>query len=195
MTEEQKQFDLPDAEQFRKEFKRLQYQKNFSKTMRNTIGSLLVVGAIAVILSVLVVPVMRVTGVSMTPTLQNEDLLLCVRSANYEEGDIVAFYYNNKILLKRVIGVSGDTINITEEGAVSINDEPLYEPYVNELAMGECDISLPYQVPESRVFVMGDHRAVSIDSRSTAIGCVAEEAIVGKVLLRIYPFDRFGMLE
>lgn len=194
MIENQKR-DLPDAEQFRKEFKRLQYQKNFSRTMRSTIGSLLVVGAIAVILSMLVVPVMRVTGASMTPTLQNEDLLLCVRSGNYEKGDIVAFYYNNKILLKRVIGVSGDVINISEEGAVSVNDEPTDEPYVNELAFGECDISLPYQVPESRVFVMGDHRAVSIDSRSTAIGCVSEEAIVGKVLLRVYPFDKFGTVE
>ncbi|MEE5993319.1 MAG: signal peptidase I [Oscillospiraceae bacterium] len=193
--EEQEKIDLPDAEQFRREFKQLQYQKNFSRTMRSTIGSLIVVAAIAIILSMLVVPVMRVTGASMTPTLQNEDMLLCVRSANYQKGDIVAFYYNNKILLKRVIGVSGDTINMTEEGAVSINDEPLNEPYVNELAMGECDISLPYQVPESRVFVMGDHRAVSIDSRSTAVGCVSEEAIVGKVLLRIYPFNRFGSIE
>ena len=192
---EQQKIDLPSAEQFQAEFRRLKYQKNFKKTMRSTIGALLVVGALAVLISTLLVPVMRVTGTSMTPALQNDDFLLCIRSGEYEQGDIVAFYYNNKILLKRVIGIAGDTIELSEEGTVTRNGEPLNEPYVNELAVGECDITMPYQVPESRVFVMGDHRAISIDSRSTAVGCIAEEAIVGKVIFRVYPFDRIGKVS
>ncbi|MDE5569225.1 MAG: signal peptidase I, partial [Ruminococcus sp.] len=129
---------------------------------------------------------------SMTPTLLNDELLICNKRSNFESGDIVAFYLNNKILLKRVIGTAGDVIDIAEDGTVYVNGEKLDEPYVKELAFGECDIRLPYQVPDNRIFVMGDHRSVSIDSRSTSVGCIADEYIIGKVIFRIWPFDAFG---
>ena len=152
------------------------------------------VAAIAVLVSMLFLPVLRVTGTSMTPTLQNDELVVCRKRGTFQSGDIIAFYFNNKILLKRVIGVAGDIIDIDDSGTVYVNGEALEEPYLNEKALGECDIELPYQVPDERVFVMGDHRSTSVDSRSTAVGCVAEEAVVGKVILRVWPVKQFEVL-
>ncbi len=186
--------EIPTTEQFENEYKRLRYRARFFKSMYSTISSLIVVASLAVIVSTMLMPVLRVTGTSMTPSLQNNEVILCNKLAEVEKGDIVAFYYNNKILLKRVIGVSGDTIYIDENGVVSINGEVLDEPYVSELALGECDIELPYQVPENRIFVMGDHRAVSIDSRSTAIGCISDENVVGKVFAKIWPISSIEFL-
>lgn len=186
--------DLPTAQQLAQEMKRIRYNKNFRKMIMNTIGSLLVVAAIAVLISMLFLPVLRVTGTSMTPTMQNDEVIFCDKLSDIEKGDIVAFYYNNKILLKRVIATSGDTVYIDENGKVFINGEVLEEPYVNELALGECDIEMPYQVPDNRVFVMGDHRSVSIDSRSTAIGCIAEENIIGKVFAIVWPISSAEIL-
>ncbi len=183
--------NMPTQQQFESELNRVRYKKEFRKVLSSTISSLLVVAAIAVLISLLFLPVLRVTGSSMTPALQNDELILCIKSNNFKQGDIVAFYYNNKILLKRVIGLPGDIIDISEEGTVFLNGEPLDEPYVNELAFGECDISLPYQVPESRLFLMGDNRQTSIDSRSTTIGAISDEFVIGKVFFCIYPFDSF----
>ena len=163
--------------------------------MYSTIGSLLVVAAVAVLISMLFLPVLRVTGTSMTPTMQNDELVICRKRSDFKSGDIIAFYYNNKILLKRVIGVSGDWINIEPDGTVYVNGEELDEPYVQEKAFGECDIEFPYQVPDERVFVMGDHRLTSIDSRSTTVGCIADEYIIGKVFLRIWPWEVIGTIE
>lgn len=193
--ENNERIDLPTAQQFAQEMKRIRYNKNFRKMIMNTIGSLLVVAAIAVLISMLFLPVLRVTGTSMTPTLQNDELVICNKRGNFESGDIVAFYYNNKILLKRVIGLPGDWIDIKEDGTVYVNGEVLDEPYVNELALGECDISLPYQVPDNRIFVMGDHRETSVDSRSTTVGCIADEYIIGKVFFRLWPWEVVGTVE
>lgn len=187
--------DIPTAEQLDSELKRIRYKKNYAKTLYNTIASLLVVAAVAVLVSMLFLPVLRVTGTSMTPTLYNDELLICSKRSNFESGDVIAFYFNNKILLKRVIGVPGDVIDIAEDGTVYLNGEVLDEPYINEKAFGECDIKLPYQVPDNRVFVMGDHRSVSIDSRSTTVGCVADEYIIGKVILRIWPWEAIGTIN
>ena len=187
--------DIPTTEQFERELRRLRYKASFRKTLKSTVSSLIVVAAAAVIISTMIMPVLRVTGTSMTPTLQNDEVLICSKLSGIERGDIVAFYYNNKVLLKRVIGVAGDVINIDEEGRVFLNDEELDEPYICEKALGECDIELPYQVPENRIFVMGDHRAVSVDSRSTSVGCVAEENIIGVVFIRVLPFNSFGFIE
>lgn len=192
--ESKKKMDLPTAEQLEQELKRLKYHHSFAFTLRSTVASLIVVAAIAVMISTMIMPVLRVTGTSMTPTLQNDQVIICNKLAECQKGDVVAFYYNNKILIKRVIGVAGDVIDISGDGVVSVNGEPLDEPYVSELALGECDIELPYQVPDNRIFVMGDHRSVSIDSRSTSVGCVAIENVIGKVLLRVYPIDSFGKI-
>ncbi len=192
--ERKKKMDLPTAEQLEQELKRLKYRHSFAFTLRSTVASLIVVAAIAVMISTMIMPVLRVTGTSMTPTLQNDQVIICNKLAECQKGDVVAFYYNNKVLIKRVIGVAGDVIDISGDGVVSVNGEPLDEPYVSELALGECDIELPYQVPDNRIFVMGDHRSVSIDSRSTSVGCVAIENVIGKVLLRVYPIDSFGKI-
>lgn len=194
LMESKKKMDLPTAEQLEQELKRLKYRHSFAFTLRSTVASLIVVAAIAVMISTMIMPVLRVTGTSMTPTLQNDQVIICNKLAECQKGDVVAFYYNNKVLIKRVIGVAGDVIDISGDGVVSVNGEPLDEPYVSELALGECDIELPYQVPDNRIFVMGDHRSVSIDSRSTSVGCVAIENVIGKVLLRVYPIDSFGKI-
>ncbi len=184
--------NLPSAEQLEAELKQIKYRKDFRRILRSTISSLLVVAAVAVLVSMLFLPVLRVTGSSMTPTMKNDELIICSKRSNFKQGDIVAFYYNNKILLKRVIGIAGDYINITEDGTVYVNDVKLDEPYVNELALGTCDIEMPYQVPDNRIFVMGDHRSVSIDSRSSTVGCIADEYVIGKVIFRIWPFENIG---
>ena len=182
------QGDVPGSEQLAAELKRIKDRKRFLKLLYNTVASLIVVAAVSVLISMLFLPVLRVTGTSMTPTLHNDELVVCRRRGSFERGDIIAFYHNNKILLKRVIGLPGDQIDIGEDGTVTVNGEKLDEPYVDELSRGTCDISFPDQVPESRWFVMGDHRSESIDSRTKEIGCVAEEMIVGKVIWCIYPF-------
>lgn len=180
--------NLPDAEQLSNEIKRIKYIKEYRRMLSNTVSSLIVVAAVAVLISMLFLPVLRVTGTSMAPTFMNDELVICNKRGNFKSGDVVAFYFNNKILLKRVIGTAGDVIDIKEDGTVYLNGEVLDEPYVNEKALGECDIKLPYQVPDNRIFVMGDHRSTSIDSRSTSVGCIADEYIIGKVILRIWPF-------
>ena len=193
MTEVTK-LGLPTEEQLDGELRRVRRQKEYVKVIRSTVSSLIVVAAIAVLISLLFLPVLRVTGTSMTPTLQNDELVICRKYGTFEQGDVIAFYFYNKILLKRVIGVSGDIIDISEDGTVYVNGEALDEPYLNEKAFGECDLDLPYQVPDERVFVMGDHRATSVDSRSTSVGCIANEAIVGEVMLRIWPFEQIGTI-
>ncbi len=191
----QKPSDFPEVVQLEQELKRLKYRRDYGKLLRSTVSSLIVVAAIAVLVSMLLLPILRVTGTSMTPTLQNDELVVCHRTGNFAYGDVIAFYYNNKILLKRVIGLSGDIIDFDEDGTLYLNGERCEETYVSDLALGECDIELPYQVPEDRIFVMGDHRSTSVDSRSSTVGCIAEEEIIGRVVLRIWPFEALGFIE
>ena len=159
------------------------------------VGTLLVVAAVSVLIAVLMLPVLRIYGTSMSPTLSEDELVLSVKGNDFETGDVIAFYYNNKILVKRVIAQAGQWVNIDSDGTVYVDNVAIDEPYVDNKAFGECDIELPYQVPEGRVFVMGDHRDVSVDSRNTAIGCVAEEQIVGRIVYTIWPFRSFGFVK
>ena len=177
------------------ELKRTSYKKRYRKILRNTISTLIVASAVVILISNLLLPILRIYGSSMTTTLVNGNLVVAVRNGNYERGDIIAFYYNNKILVKRVIGLPGEWIDIDEAGNVRINDEPLEEPYLEEAALGKCDIELPYQVPDGRYFVMGDNRSVSSDSRSSQVGCVSEEQIVGELIFRIWPLGELGSIE
>ena len=151
--------------------------------------------AIAVLVATLWLPVLQIYGSSMTPTLQDGEIIFSVKTADLEPGDIVAFYYNNKILVKRVICGPGDWVNIDEDGTVYVNEVRLKEPYLAEKALGDCNIELPYQVPDGKIFVMGDHRSTSVDSRNTAVGCVAQEQIVGKIIFRIWPLNRLGDVD
>ncbi|MBO5767620.1 MAG: signal peptidase I [Clostridia bacterium] len=186
---------LPTPEQIEEEIARTKYRKRYRRVLRSTIYTLVTVAAIAVLVATIFLPVLQVYGGSMTPTLSDGDIVLTLKTSEFETGDVIAFYYNNKILIKRVIASAGDWVDITPEGDVYVNGELLDEPYLDEKAFGDCDIELPYQVPESRVFVMGDHRSISVDSRNTAVGCVSEEQIVGKLVFRVWPMEAFGEIN
>ncbi len=192
---EQKKIEIPTLEQVEAEMNRVKYKNKYRTILFSTIYTLIIVAAFAVLVATLWLPFLRIYGTSMMPTLKDGELICCVKTSNFDPGDIIAFYYNNKILVKRVIGQAGDWIDIDKKGNVYINKEKLEEPYLKEKALGECDIKLPYQVPEGRVFVLGDHRSTSVDSRSTAVGSVAQEQIVGKILIRIWPLNRIGTVK
>ena len=147
------------------------------------------------LIAMLLLPVLQISGTSMTESLQDRDIVVALNSSKYQTGDIIAFYYNNNILVKRVIAASGDWVNIDKDGNVYVNEELLEEPYISEKALGDCNITLPYQVPDERCFVMGDHRATSIDSRNTAVGCVSNDMVIGKILFRAWPLSGFGIVR
>ena len=186
---------VPSVRQLEEELKREKYRGRYKRLLRGTVSTVLVVIAAAVLISNLLLPILRIYGSSMSPTLVNGNIVTALRGGSYERGDIVAFYYNDKILVKRIIGLPGEVIDIDEDGSVSVDGEPLDEPYLDEKALGECDIELPYQVPEGRYFVMGDNRSVSSDSRSSQVGCIAEEQVIGKLIFRLWPLDGFGTVE
>ena len=186
---------LPTMDQVEKERARLRYKRRYSRTLKSTIAILIVVAAAAVLVATLWMPVLRIYGSSMTPTLQDGQIVVTVKTSSFEQGDIVAFYHGNKLLIKRYIAGSGEWVNIDEDGNVTVNGETLDEPYITEKAYGETNIELPYQVPDNRIFVMGDNRDVSIDSRSTTVGCIADDQIVGKVVLCIWPLENFGWIQ
>lgn len=186
---------VPSVRQLEEELKREKYRGRYKRLLRGTVSTVLVVIAAAVLISNLLLPILRIYGSSMSPTLVNGNIVTALRGGSYERGDIVAFYYNDKILVKRIVGLPGEVIDIDEDGNVSVDGEPLDEPYLDEKALGECDIELPYQVPEGRYFVMGDNRGVSSDSRSSQVGCIAEEQVIGKLIFRLWPLDGFGTVE
>lgn len=186
---------IPPLEELEAELKRMKYNKRYGSVLRSTVYALIIVAAVAILIAVLVFPVLRIHGSSMTPNLYDGNLVVCLKNSKYEVGDSIAFYYNNKILVKRVIARSGEWVDIDENGYVYVNGEKIEEPYVQDHALGECDIELPYQVPDGRVFVMGDHRSVSVDSRSTSVGCVSDEQIVGRLLFRVWPLKSIGLIK
>lgn len=184
--------ERPSVAQLEKEIQRVSYRSRYKRVLKSTVYTLVTVAAVAVLVATLWLPVLQIYGGSMTPTLQDGQIVFSVKTSDWEQGDILAFYYNNKILIKRVIAGPGDWVNITEDGTVYVNDVMLEEPYVAELSLGGSDITYPYQVPDGKIFVMGDHRATSVDSRHTAVGCVAQEQIVGKIIFRIWPLGEIG---
>ena len=182
---------LPSVGVLQSELKRERYKRRFGKLLRSTVNALIVVAAIAALIATLIFPVLQIAGNSMEPSLVEGDLVLLVKTNKLETGDLCAFYYSNKILIKRVIASPGDYIWIEADGTVFLNGEELNEPYISEKALGECDVEFPYQVPENAYFMMGDHRESSIDSRSSAIGCIAEDQIVGKIWCKFWPLFDF----
>lgn len=179
---------LPTKKQVETERKRYRRQKAYNKALSGTIYVLTIVAAVAVLIATLVLPVLQIEGTSMEPTLVNGDIVLLTKTTNFNRGDLCGFSWNNKLLIKRVIGIPGDWIEIDTDGTIYLNGEKLYEPYATQLAVGECNLEFPYQVPQEQYFVMGDMRESSIDSRNTLIGCVEKDQIVGKVFFRIWPF-------
>lgn len=189
------ELEYPSLNQMEEEISRLKYKKRYGSALRGTMYSLAVVAAIAILVATLWMPVLQITGVSMDPTLVDGQFVVALKNSDFEPGDITAFYYNNKILIKRVIASAGDWVDIDKKGNVSVNGLLLEEPYLQEKALGECNIELPYQVPDGRVFVMGDDRAVSLDSRTTAVGPISKEQVLGQVVFRVWPLSEFGTVR
>ena len=184
--------DVLDMDDLEDEILRTRHRSRYFRALRSTFFSLIVVAAIAVIVAMLVLPVIQITGTSMSNTLQDKEIVVALRGSDYKQGDIIAFYYNNNILIKRVIARSGQWVDIADDGSVYVDDQRLSEPYVTEQALGDCDITLPYQVPDGRIFVMGDHRSTSLDSRSTSLGCISEDMVLGRLLVRVWPIRSIG---
>lgn len=185
----------PELSQLRQELERENKKGRFRRALRSTLYSLVIVAAAAVLVATLWMPVLRIYGNSMTPTLSTGSIVVALKGSSYKQGDIIAMYYGNKLLVKRCVGTAGDWIDIDRDGNVFVNSELLEEPYLTEKAFGECNIELPYQVPENSIFVLGDHRATSIDSRNTSVGRVDTENVVGKIVFCIWPLSSFGIIK
>lgn len=186
---------VPEINQLKAELSRERYKFRYATVLRSTLNSLVVVAAFAILVATLWMPVLQIYGTSMTPTLSEGQIVVSVKGSEFKQGDLVAFYLGNKLLVKRVIAGPGDFLNIKPDGTVYVNGLMLNEPYISQKALGECDLEFPFQVPESRYFLMGDHREVSIDSRSSTVGCVAEEQIVGRIVLCVWPLNEMKVLE
>ena len=185
----------PSEKQLEAELARVRYQQRYRTVLRSTICTLIVVAAVAVLVATIWMPVLQIYGSSMTPTLSEGDIVVCLKTSDIKRGDLVAFYLGNKLLVKRCVALPGQTVDIDGDGNVTLDGVPLDEPYVTEKSLGDCNIELPYQVPDNRYFCMGDHRKTSVDSRNTAVGCVTEEQIVGKIAFRVWPLSGFGAAQ
>ena len=190
-----KKIEIPDVELLKKELDRVNYKTKYRSVLKSTIFMLVVVAAIAVPVATTWLPVLQIYGSSMTPTLNEGEVVVSVKGSSFEQGDLIAFYYGNKILVKRCIATPCQWVDIDEDGNVYIDGKRLNEPYVKEKAFGDCDIKLPYQVPEDRYFCMGDHRETSVDSRNSSVGCISKEQIIGRIFFRIWPLNDLDCFE
>lgn len=190
-----KELQFPTSGQIEKAIAKEQYSRKYKKVLKSTLSSLIVVAAIAVLIATLALPVLQIQGSSMEPTLNDEEIVVLIKTPNMKRGQLCCFSYQNKLLIKRIIGVPGDTIRIDEKGFVYVNDELLDEPYIIDRALGECDVKFPFHVTENHYFILGDHRSTSIDSRSSVVGLVSADQIVGRIFFRIWPFEKMGNIE
>ena len=190
-----KKIEIPDVELLKKELDRVNYKTKYRSVLKSTIFMLVVVAAIAVLVATTWLPVLQIYGSSMTPTLNEGEVVVSVKGSSFKQGDLIAFYYGNKILVKRCIATPGQWVDIDEDGNVYVDGKRLKESYVKEKAFGDCDIKLPYQVPEDRYFCMGDHRETSVDSRNSSVGCISKEQIIGRIFFRIWPLNDLDCFE
>ncbi len=183
---------VPEVPLLEGELAREHYKSRFYKVLGSTFATLVVVAALAILVATLWTPVLRIYGSSMTPTLHEGQYVVSLKGADFEQGDLVSFYIGNKLLVKRVIASPGDWVDIKEDGTIWVNEQPLDEPYVQKKALGQCDLEFPYQVPESSYFLVGDQRDISVDSRNTAVGCIQQDQIEGKIVFCVWPLKDFG---
>lgn len=187
MTAPREDFWIPSPEEVQDEMQRIRTKGRFNRTLKSTLGTVIVVAAVAVLIAALFLPVLQVTGTSMEPSFNPGEILITYKTSKFDPGEICAFYYNNKLIIKRVIAFGGDTVDIREDGVVSVNGKVLDEPYLESRALGLCDLEFPYTVPLEQIFVLGDNRETSVDSRSADFGCIGTEEVLGKVFLRVMP--------
>jgi len=195
MKRKQQKKELPSLDDLKAELHREKYKNRYRAVFLSTVSTLVVVAAIAVLVATLWMPVLQIYGNSMTPTLTEGQIVISLKDSDFQQGDLIAFYLGNKLLVKRVIASPGDWVEIKNDGTVFRNGVQLEEPYVSELALGQCDLEFPYQIPDERYFLLGDHRETSVDSRSSVVGCVAEEQIVGKIVYCVWPLSKMGKVE
>ena len=185
---------VPSLPEIQRERKRIRRKDYYRQSLRSTISVLVVVAAIAVLVATLFLPILQISGDSMSPTLEHDEIVILVKTKEFTRGDLIGFYYQGKILLKRVIALPDDEVAIDAEGNVYVNGEVLEEPYVTEKGLGDCDLEFPYKVPGTGYFVLGDQRSNSVDSRNSVIGAISQDDIIGKVFIRVWPFSRFGFV-
>lgn len=189
-----KKHEAPSIEQLKAESKRVKHKKRYMAVLKSTIYTLLISAACAVLIATIFLPVLQIYGTSMAPTLDEGEIVISLKITDFKVGDLVSFYVGNKLLVKRYIAGPGQVVNIDENGNVYVDEVLLDEPYISEKALGNCNIEFPYQVPESSFFVLGDHRISSIDSRNTAVGCIGKDQVVGKIVFKVWPLNRFGII-
>lgn len=183
------------TQQLQEELRRVEHQSRFWQLMRSSVYILIVVAACAILVAVIFLPVLRIYGTSMKPALNEGEIVVSVKGSKVEQGDILGVYYGSKLLIKRCIATERQWVEIDKDGNVYIDGTYLDEPYLTEKSLGECNIEMPYQVPDGTIFVLGDHRESSIDSRNTSVGCINTDEIVGKIVFRIWPLSSFGMIN
>ncbi|MBQ5950701.1 MAG: signal peptidase I [Lachnospiraceae bacterium] len=186
--------EIPPNDLVQAEIDRVRHNSRYAQVLRSTVGSLIAVAAAAVLVATIFLPVLRIYGSSMAPTLNAGEIVVSVKGS-FSQGDVVGLYVGNRLLVKRVIAGPGQWVDIREDGTVSVDGDLLEEPYLAEKALGDCNIEMPYQVPDGRYFVMGDHRATSLDSRHTSVGCIADDEIVGRIVFRVWPLSDFGRID